>query len=667
MRAVLVVVFAACNIVSVAFNDFVDRPRAASTGRVRQDIRDAESRDCYFGPWGRWSSCHSLAAGEASCQRGQQLRRRSIEQPALGMLGCSGALVETVGCGETACDRDLGPALSCIFSDWSEWSRCAQNKYEASQQVRSRQYRPAPANGPRAVPCEGALMQTKICVVNRGVVTADCRLSEWSEFRPCSASCGIGNRMRSRHVVSEGAQDGKSCEADTIQAYPCHQLQCPPSLTGVASSPVDCVFDEWSSWSACSPSGEPNHRIRSRNIRQHPVSGGHPCLGSLQQVTGCHELSESRDCEVSDWGLWSMCSQTCGGGRKRRSRSVVRLQAGRGRSCPMTYENDVCNSFQCPTGNNGCRLSPWSAWGACSATCGHSAQRLRTRKITSQHECVWNPQWDIPLVDVNVCANLPSCMRNRYHEHFCPQHGGFTVGQPVAYGSRGGFVVACLARHSQGSVVGVCRSAEAAQDDGPHNYPGYEETAAECDEDQAMQMRLCRDPGLVFVNCDDLSLQMSRVEPAYNPFTKFEGNEARHFLSDLLIDHADALQNMTHLLDDSLAWMFSGHKPTDPKLHGQHPLPPATPRPEKDEENDERVDEGDVENEQETVAPLIVSGVSMLGMVLCGGFACGTLCHARLLRGGAATRQVPLLASERTSSPSQADVEMPAVAVHEAE
>ena len=71
----------------------------------------------------------------------------------------------------------------------------------------------------------------------------------------------------------------------------------------------------------------------------------------------------------------------------------------------------------------------------------------------------------------------------------------------------------------------------------------------------------------------------------------------------------------------------------------------------------------DLDEDDHNVLPWIVSGVSVCGMMLCTGLACGALCHARLSQGSA--RSPALLTTEESQS-CTADVEEQ-VAMNDAE
>ena len=86
------------------------------------------------------------------------------------------------------------------------------------------------------------------------------------------------------------------------------------------------------------------------------------------------------DCVVSAWSAWSKCDEDCGGGFQTRSRKVTTLPSHGGAKCPVLEETQACNEHKCEA--DICKVSEWSKWGKCSATCGGGAQ-TRSRTVVS--------------------------------------------------------------------------------------------------------------------------------------------------------------------------------------------------------------------------------------------------------------------------------------------
>ncbi|CAH1798227.1 unnamed protein product, partial [Owenia fusiformis] len=78
------------------------------------------------------------------------------------------------------------------------------------------------------------------------------------------------------------------------------------------------------------------------------------------------------------WSAWGACSTTCGEGQQIRTRACDNPAPAHGGSqCNSSDLTDTrsCNDAECPV-NGG--PGTWSAWGACSTTCGDGEQ-TRTR------------------------------------------------------------------------------------------------------------------------------------------------------------------------------------------------------------------------------------------------------------------------------------------------
>uniref|UniRef100_H2YA65 F5/8 type C domain-containing protein n=1 Tax=Ciona savignyi TaxID=51511 RepID=H2YA65_CIOSA len=73
------------------------------------------------------------------------------------------------------------------------------------------------------------------------------------------------------------------------------------------------------------------------------------------------------------WSSWSRCSTSCGSGVMSRERSCLNGTAGVS-GCPGDTESfGQCNQHSCPA------WSAWKPWSVCSASCGNSGVRARSR------------------------------------------------------------------------------------------------------------------------------------------------------------------------------------------------------------------------------------------------------------------------------------------------
>ena len=96
------------------------------------------------------------------------------------------------------------------------------------------------------------------------------------------------------------------------------------------------------------------------NNDNHWTTSGTTCVKSTGEraliSTNCSNLGQTAptksqnctvDCEMHEWGSWSNCSETCGGGKQTRTRSVKTQPKNGGSSCPATSESRSCNTHGC--------------------------------------------------------------------------------------------------------------------------------------------------------------------------------------------------------------------------------------------------------------------------------------------------------------------------------
>jgi hypothetical protein len=146
--------------------------------------------------------------------------------------------------------------------------------------------------------------------------------------------------------------------------------------------PIHCQTSPWTTWGACSRTCGSGTQTRTRTITQPADKFGTPCPppAELTETQACNTQACPVDCQVSAFTAWSACSTSCGGGTQTRTRTVTQQPANGGASCPALQEQQICNTQACPVN---CQVSAWSAWSACSASCG-GGLLTRTRTIIQQ-------------------------------------------------------------------------------------------------------------------------------------------------------------------------------------------------------------------------------------------------------------------------------------------
>ncbi|XP_033116851.1 neurogenic locus notch homolog protein 1-like [Anneissia japonica] len=217
------------------------------------------------------------------------------------------------------------------------------------------------------------IQETNTCACAKGYggpccefKTQMCQIGQWSEWTPCTKRCGPGGiQFRSRENDCFDSQQTYEQRACNVYCY----------HGGILSNvPEKCICETGYSGECCE--------------------------------------CEIRDCEMTPWSEWSICTQVCGPqGTRFRTRNVDKPPACGGVPCPgILTEEEECNKkcynngtlddkvdkCRCPDGYNGqcceckiqdCVMTPWSEWSTCSHTCGPRGTTFRTRDVYTAPMC----------------------------------------------------------------------------------------------------------------------------------------------------------------------------------------------------------------------------------------------------------------------------------------
>jgi len=174
----------------------------------------------------------------------------------------------------------------------------------------------------------------------QNIFIVDCEVSEWAEGQ-CSATCGGGQMLKTRTVITQPEGGGVECPA-MEETVPCNPQVCP----------VDCIVGDWSGWSSCSAECGGGVLQRSRPMHVEPEHNGEPCP-PLDEEVNCNIQSCDADCILADWTAWSSCSKYCGSGSQGRTRNIIQPARGSGECAAADSEErrefKDCNTFSCET------------------------------------------------------------------------------------------------------------------------------------------------------------------------------------------------------------------------------------------------------------------------------------------------------------------------------
>jgi hypothetical protein len=206
-------------------------------------------------------------------------------------------------------------------------------------------------------------------------------MSTWSGWAT-EAGCN-GVKTRTRSIVQQNNRCGEPCKGalkETAKA----------TLPDSCSNPnQDCKLSEWEPWSTCEDRFDQAWTIKHFLIHSHGNGSG--CNGTKNMTKACGTKATVVNCSFADWGTWTKCSKTCGGGHQSRYRRFKHKSTFLGTPCTGAMNNfQVCSTGSCPDPRP-CTWGEWTQWAGCDAT--DQYQMVRRRNIeeppagTSQLPC----------------------------------------------------------------------------------------------------------------------------------------------------------------------------------------------------------------------------------------------------------------------------------------
>lgn len=181
----------------------------------------------------------------------------------------------------------------------------------------------------------------KSCGLCSGVQTPG--WSSWTKWSVCSRTCGGGSRKRTRNCSNPAPQNGdRTCQGPNEQTVTCNSRPCPVCKD---NNIIQCPH--WAKIGEC-----------TRNPAYMRTSCRKSCRVCVEKVDG----------SWGAWDNWSVCTRSCGGGIRKRTRTCSNPAPKHGgRTCPGPKEQiQSCNMKQCPVAG---QWGAWSKWTVCSKSC----------------------------------------------------------------------------------------------------------------------------------------------------------------------------------------------------------------------------------------------------------------------------------------------------------
>ncbi|XP_022795623.1 uncharacterized protein LOC111334195 isoform X1 [Stylophora pistillata] len=288
------------------------------------------------------------------------------------------------------------------YSEWSDFSPCSVSCGNGTMKRTRNCSQPSPIN--RALNCSsiGHSEEAKSCFLQECPLNGG--YSQWSVFGNCSKTCGGGIKKRNRTCSNpEPELGGRNCTSLglAIEVEECNAQPCP----------INGGYGKWTEFSQCTVSCGNGTRQRTRSCTSpQPKYGGKDCshLGSNIEIAICNITFCPIHGGFSEWTKFSKCTRTCGKGLQERTRTCSNPEPSRGgHNCSSfgAYEETrLCNTQHCPI-NGG--YTQWTRWGECSQSCGVGIKN-RTRSCTNPIPMHGGKECDGKTIDITVC-NIHLC------------------------------------------------------------------------------------------------------------------------------------------------------------------------------------------------------------------------------------------------------------------
>ncbi|XP_029187797.2 A disintegrin and metalloproteinase with thrombospondin motifs adt-1-like isoform X2 [Acropora millepora] len=366
---------------------------------VKEEARTCNDFPCPID--GKWTTWKAWEQCSLTCGGGIQKSYRTCTnpEPAFGGADCEGDNERSRTCNENPCPVDGR------WTDWKPWSQCSVTCGGGTRNRSRTCTNPPPQHGGKE--CSGSEEEMQSC--NEFPCPIDGKYSEWKPWQPCSVTCGGGVQKSYRTCTNPApAFGGADCEGISEQSRRCNENGCP----------VNGKWSEWGPFTSCTVLCGGGTRSRSRTCTNPPAAfGGKECVGNSQDVQSCNEFPCQIPGGLTSWGVWSVCSASCGSGTKKRLRSCTNPPpANGGEDCIERREEfQSCNEKPCPVNGN---WTLWGLWNKCSKTCGGGTQG-RSRTCTNPPPAHGGAQCTGPSSESRLCNQNP-----------CPVDGRWSLWKP---------------------------------------------------------------------------------------------------------------------------------------------------------------------------------------------------------------------------------------------
>ncbi|KAL4709944.1 hypothetical protein ACJJTC_003907 [Scirpophaga incertulas] len=284
-------------------------------------------------------------------------------------------------------DCILPTGLECGEGRSLRAARCMVDGRDVPMDVCKKYHPLTGANRVREASTDGYTYDEEFPSLLRGACSVrcarDCAAGAWGEWGPCAAEPGsrAAFRFRTRCIDSNGKWvSDAECESSGAGPAPAREAACR------APCPADCVVSAWSEWSPCESTKWGGRRDRTRVVLRDAMEGG----------AACPHLVAAEPCAAHaySWHIapWDDCQplggSPCGEGTKRRAVKCLRSDGVfvNDSFCSNTTASEARESWcYVPCGVD-CEVGAWGPWDASACSCGDPAPaHMRRTRWVARH------------------------------------------------------------------------------------------------------------------------------------------------------------------------------------------------------------------------------------------------------------------------------------------